>query len=1183
MGTINWTKDQQQIIDMRGCNILVSAAAGSGKTAVLVERIFKRITDKKNPVNVDQFVVVTFTKLAAAQMKDRLRERIEEALAEDPSNEHLLRQEGRLSLAHISTVHSFCSEIVKRYFHRIGLDPAFRMGTEAETRLLMQDVLDELLEEEYGKGEEDFLELAGMSEFNRHDDELGNLVGRIYNQMMGQPFPLRFLDEMEAFYDVKTVDEWENSRFMKNLLASTKNFLQGILKEYKALKDICHGPNQPLFYEPYLDEMLAFLSDLPENSGYEKYRAYFGRLPKLTIRAPRGLTEEEKANKEAVRLSCKDAEKRMVEWKEQYFDKEAEEHLNDLEDSSRKMKALFRLTRRLHELFVAEKRERGILDFNDLEQLTISILLQKDEESGAYVRTDAAKELANEFVEIMIDEYQDSNYVQDTILHAVSRDGLAGEMPNIFMVGDAKQSIYRFRGARPELFAEKLLSYNKKEGTLYRRIDLQKNFRSREIVLESTNEVFSRMMHTDIGGVEYDDEAKLHLGSDFENTDKKIAKNVDVYAILGKQNMEAEGTLAALKIQEMVSGETPLYVKDKEGYRKAEYGDVVIIVQTNSQGQAYFDALKDYEIPAVMEKKRGFFDTREIGLMVSMLQVIDNPHQDIPLAAVLLGPMFSLTEDELAVIRMENRTADLYDAILTYDKSDVLYEKLQHFLETLSYFRKKASYAAVGEIVQDIYDHTGIYEAVRLMPNGVQRNANMDSLMAIAWEFDGTTYHGLYSFVRYLEKISQQTEEMGEVNLSGEEENVVRIMTIHKSKGLEFPICIIGGMGHAIHVSDKSILTIHPDIAMVMPVVDNEKRTKKKTVYTHYLKYVNAQDELGEAMRKLYVAMTRAKEKLILLGCAKNTDSAAVTGENRQKIKTFFNMVLPAVHIRTDLFHLVEVETDDLILQVEHGMVQETVKEQALYNFDTTICYDKHLQEMYEWMDAADEPEPEPLPVKVSVSDLKIQSMEELDMEDFTILTHEEKEEEKPVPAFMQTETKEKSANRGAAYGTIWHQVMAVIDFANTEDEAQIRKEVKRLVETGRLCESDTEVLNYKRLSAFFDSTLGRKMRQAQKEGRLYREQPFVMGYPARDLFDERREDETILVQGIIDGYYETDDGIVLMDYKTDSLKQGDEKVLISRYRRQMELYRDALEKMTGKKVVKCLLYSFSLSETIEC
>ena len=305
--------------------------------------------------------------------------------------------------------------------------------------------------------------------------------------------------------------------------------------------------------------------------------------------------------------------------------------------------------------------------------------------------------------------------------------------------------------------------------------------------------------------------------------------------------------------------------------------------------------------------------------------------------------------------------------------------------------------------------------------------------------------------------------------------DVVRIMTIHKSKGLEFPICIIGGMGHAIHAPDKSILTIHPDIAMVMPVVDNEKRTKKKTIYTHYLKYVNAQDELGEAMRKLYVAMTRAKEKLILLGCAKNTDSAAVTGENRQKIKTFFDMVLPAVHIRTDLFHLVEVETDDLILQVEHGMVQETVKEQALYNFDTTICYDKPLQEMYEWMDAADEPEPEPLPVKVSVSDLKIQSMEELDMEDFTILTHEEKEEEKPVPAFMQTETKEKSANRGALYGTIWHQVMAVIDFVNTEDEAQIRKEVKRLVETGRLCESDTEVLNYRRLSAFFDSTLGRK------------------------------------------------------------------------------------------------------------
>lgn len=1185
MEKTNWTDKQRECIEARDCNVLVSAAAGSGKTAVLVERIFERITDKKNPVDVDQFVIVTFTKLAAAQMKDRLRERIELELSKNPTDEHLMRQEGRLSLAHISTVHSFCGDIIKRYFHRIGLDPAYRQGTESEMAMLRQDVLDAILEDEYGKKQKDFVELVSMSEFNRKDDKLNQMIFRVYDQMIGQPFPVDYLDEMEAYYQVETVKEWEKSSFVQMLLAFAKRNIEEIVNSQRKAKILCNQPHQPYYYEKYIDELLEFVEGFSDDFGYEEYFARLQLRPKFTMRGPKKseLTEEEEENKEVIHKQCRDDLDTLKNLRDKYFKQDASQNLKDLKDTSVKMKALFRLVRRFHAAFVKEKRERGVVDFNDLEQLAIEILLTKDEKTGKYIRTEAANELASEFAEIMIDEYQDSNYVQDTILYAVSKDGIEGEKPNIFMVGDAKQSIYRFRGARPELFANKLMSYDISKTAQNRRIDLQKNFRSREIVLEGTNEVFTRIMHKDIGGVEYDEHAKLHVGREFLETEKRIAKNVDVYAVIGNQNPEAEGIFIAQKIKEMVSFENPFFVEEKGEYRPAKYRDIVILVQTNELGQTYFDALKDCEIPAVMEKKRGFFDTREIRLMTSMLQVVDNPHQDIALASVLLSPMFSLTEEDLALVRVENRSMDLYDAVLAYEKADTVYEKLQHFLDSLAYMRKKASYATVGEIVQDIYDCTGIYDAVCLMANGVQRTANMDSLMTIAREFDGTAYRGLYSFVRYLEKISQQNEEMGEVNLLGEEENVVRIMTIHKSKGLEFPICFVGNMGHGLFRQQSEFMTISPNVAMVSPIVDNKKRTKKQTIYTEFLKYCNHQDELGEAMRKLYVAMTRAKEKLILVGSARNTDSCLVDYTSRLKMKTFFDMVLPAVNARPDMFSLTHVEEEDLISQLEQETVMEAYKENALYNFDTTICYDEQIHKIYEWMDAKEEAKPAPLPVKVSVSDLKIQSMEELDMEDFTILTHEEAEEEKPVPNFAAKEQKEQSANRGALYGTIWHQVMATIDFTKTLNQSEVRAEVNRLVEAGRLNKEDTEVLNYKRLSAFFDSSLGKEMRQAQREGRLHREQPFVMGYPACELFEERTEKDIVLVQGIIDGYYETNDGIVLMDYKTDSLKPGKEKELVERYGRQMQLYRDALEKMTGKKVIKCLLYSFSLSEIIEC
>lgn len=1182
MSGINWTADQEKIIAMRNCNILVSAAAGSGKTAVLVERIFKRVMDEKDPVNIDQFVVVTFTTAAAAHMKDGLRSRIEEELKRQPDNEHLKRQEGLLASAHISTVHSFCRFVIQNYFHRIGLDPSFRQGTQTETELLRMEVWERLLEEEYKKGREDFEDLADMSDLNRKDDDLYKMVVQIYNKMMEQPFPLDFLAQMQQFLDVETEEQWEQTEFVKELLAFVKEIACKLQDEQQELLALCHKSGWPPYYEPHLREIGDKIEGILAAATYQECYESLQNLSFKKMNKRKDDTVDEDNRKEMV-ARCKVIKDRLKKLTAEHFSDEAGGHLQDLKDMRGKVSTLLRLARALHEEFVKEKRSRGIVDFNDLEQLALSILLTWDEKQGMYVRTDAAKELAADFVEIMIDEYQDSNLVQDTLLKAVSRDGIQGMAPNLFMVGDAKQSIYRFRGGCPELFAEKLLQYGREEGERCRRLDLQKNFRSRALVLEGANQVFDRMMHRDLGGVEYDAAARLRPGRSFADTELPAGGKVDVYAITGSQNPEAEGILVAEKIKQMVGGEEPLYVWGGEEYRRVQYRDIVILIQAHEQGAQYFDALSAAGLPVVMERTQGFFDTREIQLMASMLQVIDNPHQDIPLAAVLLGPMFSFTEEELSLVRMESRDADLYDALCRYDRADAVYDHLQKFFAVLEKMREKASYAAVAEIVQDIYEETGIYETVMMMKDGVQRNANMDSLMEIAREFDETTYHGLYQFVRYLERIAEQTEEMGEVNLSGEEEDVVRIMTIHKSKGLEFPVCFVGGMGRRLNRGHSDFLTIRPGVAIVAPVVDNERRTKKKNIYTSYLNYQNRLDDIGECMRKLYVAMTRAEEKLILVGCAANTDSKGFSYMSREKINSFFDMILPAVHSEREYFNLTVVEPEELLALVEEEVCGEAKEAFSFYNFDTSVCYDKALQELLHRMEAEEEETPEPLPVKVSVSDLKVLSMEETETGDFTILTHEETDTEKPVPAFMKGQTEVDRARQGAAYGTVWHQVMATIDFLKTETKEEIREEIERLTDTGKLRREEVGLLDCERLLVFFSSPLGRAMKEAAGKKQLHREQPFVMAQEACEIFAGRTERDPVLVQGIIDGYYETDGGIVLMDYKTDSLKPGEEKKLAERYRMQMDLYRRALEGMTGKKVLRTVLYSFSLGTEIEC
>lgn len=1194
MDEIDWTDEQREIIDARDCNLLVSAAAGSGKTAVLVERILERILDTGRPVDVDRFVVVTFTKAAAAQMKERLRKRIMKALEKKPDNLHLQRQVSLVASAHISTVHSFCGYVIQNYFHRIGLDPSYRQASESELALLKNETMEAILEEEYAGEAEDFIALASLRMFNRTDSAMSDMVFELYDKAMSEPFPEEWLVRMEQLLSIRTVEEWEGSELCQALLRDTRQMLRGMKEEQEELLALCREPDGPYYFEGQLEELGGQLENLLGCGDYDGLQKQLGTLH---FAAMRGRKDDavDPGKKEAVaggRNACKDELRALGE---NYFSQDAAGQLATLSDMAAPLLTLLRLTRRFLTAYTEAKRERNVVDFNDLEQLALSILLERGE-NGERRRSEAALELAEYFEEIMIDEYQDSNRVQDTILASVSRGD------NLFMVGDVKQSIYRFRNACPELFSDKMAAYvagnamspdaepagdMKVAGSLGQagvRIDLHQNFRSRSVVLEGTNAVFDRVMRQDIGGVEYDADARLQPGRKFGDSAGRTADSIDFYVVADNNEMEYEGRQAVACIRGMVNPADPLLVAEKKGYRPVTYRDIVILVRSvRAVGQQVFDVLSEAGIPVVMEHMQGFFETREIGLMASMLQVIDNPRQDIPLAAVLVSPMFGFSEEDLAGIRVKTRDRCLYESLLLSGEGGVS-GKIDHFLEVLGQLREKKSYATVAELIEDIYRQTGIYESVMMMRDGTQRTANMDRLMELAREFDGTAYHGLYQFVRYIDRIREEQEELGEVNIVGEEEDVVRIMTMHKSKGLEFPVCILMGLGRGLNHANRSFLTIHQELGIASMLVNPETHTKKDTLFRSFLARQNALEDLGEEMRVLYVAMTRAEEKLILIGSAKEEElqCGRLNYPGRSRMKSYLEMLLPAVLSCGQWFHFEITSKENLLEDAVSDIVEERAESEALYNFDTDICYHETIHGLLERMERAGVEELPPLPVKVSVSDLKVKSMEEMDTGDFVILSHGgvPPEEEMPVPSFIR-EKESGDVQKGAAYGTIWHQVMATIDFARTDTGEDIAEAVESLVQEGRLRREDAAVLDMRRLERFFCSELGREMKQAAASGRLHREQPFVIARPANALFPEREETDTILVQGIIDGYYDTGDGIVLMDYKTDSLRDGEEHKLVERYATQMKLYREALETMTHLPVKACVLYSFSLGRVI--
>ena len=703
MGQTNWTSEQREIIDARNENILVSAAAGSGKTTVLVERIFQRMTDPVNPVGIDRFVVVTFTNLAAAQMKDRLRRRIDEELAAHPDNEYLARQSVLVSQAHICTVHSFCGFVIKNYFHRIGLDPAYRQGNEAELKMLKKDVLEDLLEEEYEKEQPDFMELASMDLFNKNDQGLEDMILAVYDSAMSEPFPKDWLKKAEDLLQVETEEQWNDHPVVQWVLTNCRYMAEALDQEVDSLLDLCDEPGGPYMYRPCMEGLKDILSSLMQARTCGEWQDVvegisFGRLSSKKDEDVSGEARE------WVKKRYDACKKKIQSYAQMFFFQPEPEHRADLKQTGGKISGLLRLTREFMERYGETKRDRGIMDYDDLEQFALKILLRWDEEKQVYVRTEAAGELAEYFEEVMIDEYQDSNRVQETLLTSISRQGLASYASNLFMVGDVKQSIYRFRNACPELFVEKMDAYHGEQAAGHR-IDLHYNFRSRDTVLQSCNQVFEDVMHRDIGGVEYDLDARLVPGASFKPPEKGrfAGKTKVMLGLTGTKEgvalkREDEGYLALRYIQDIMNPQDPMQVIDKENsYRPAEYRDIVILMRSiRKDGQKVYDILTEHGIPVVMEHDQGFFDTREIQILYQMMQVIDNPLVDMPLAGVLMSPAFDFTEEEMAKIRLRHKDCGFYDAMRQYDEADGVYEHIQQFLDVLSRLRSKVTYASTA-------------------------------------------------------------------------------------------------------------------------------------------------------------------------------------------------------------------------------------------------------------------------------------------------------------------------------------------------------------------------------------------------------------------------------------------------------------------------------------------------------
>ncbi len=1245
MATRNWTDDQKKVIETRNAGILVSAAAGSGKTAVLIERILARILTDPDPIDLDELLVVTFTRAAASEMRERISAAIDARLdgASPQEAERLLRESQLLPAAEISTIDSFCRRVVAEHYAEIDLDPSFRQADEAELKILIGDVLQELLEDRYGMEDPAFRRAAEHIAPGKNDKSFSELIETVYRYGESFPDPEAWLARAEEIAGRPLADQ-PIMDYLRDYSCKMIAELERMAEEALA---IIQSPEGPVQYEDALQEDLLFAQTLAAAADdTTKVESLLrGYSPKrLGTKAPKGVvvSEEKKEDVKARRKAFKDLIDGILDT---CFYAPIEEMEADYALTREDILTVLGLVREFRSRLMEAKQKKNILDFSDVEHYALEILKGRDGQP-----TEAAAEFRAQYREIMIDEYQDSNYLQEDILGAITRN----DPPNLFMVGDVKQSIYAFRQARPDLFMKKYERFADvgTPGAQDVRITLGRNFRSRPEVLSSVNAVFRKVMHADYGDIEYDDRAALYPGrvpdaDDFWEQKPLPARLTEVLLTeksegtgeVRTDERELEALLIAGRIRELAAEGVP-------------YGDMVILLRTMSKWSETFQAvLQEAGIPAVASTRTGYFSAWEVQVMLSMLQILENPRQDIPLMTVLVSPIGGLSPEEVAGIRIAVQAAGpdgLWEAVQlaeedayqgegreTYGPAwDRLKERLDTFLAFYRRYREAASWLSVAELIRKIAEETGFLSYIQAMPGGTVRRANILMLVHEAAAYAETSMHGLLHFVRYIEQLKNYEVDFGEAD-GREDLDAVRIMSVHGSKGLEFPVVFVAGGMKTFNFQDSNKnFILHPDYGIGMTaIMEHEEpgmpRTKVNTLPRRMLQKITQKETLSEEMRILYVAMTRAKEHLILTGVTKEMDKLlakwrmrgdgylAVTGA-----RCFLDFVMPAVFedleeelgdVRTfgsgKYFTLRRMSKEEIIRKEQSEMSEESKgakqfrdRLMGLPEDETGSHAAEETVRVFSWKypyEAVTKQKG-----KYSVSELKRLHLapeeagealfedspraegpddgpdEGCEAEERTERTTEHPaagsaEAEIYIPTFAR-ETEEPEFS-GSDRGTLVHDVMRRISFREVQTTEMVRDFLAERVASGGMTEQERGVIHPRTIARFFRSEIAERMIAAEREGKLFRETPFVIGHTPAEW-----SEETVLVQGIIDAWFYEGDEIVLLDYKTDRVFAEDgAEVLMQKYRVQLDYYREALERLTGKRVKESYLYSFTLGTEI--
>lgn len=1260
MSEVKWTKEQRQVIDSRNTNLLVSAAAGSGKTAVLIERIIELVLDEKNPIDINKLLVVTFTKLAASEMRERVSKAIEKKLEENQENEHLQKQLLLLSGADITTIDSFCKDVLISYAHLVNLDSNIKVIDPSENEVLAKEVMEELFEELYENNDESFLRLVNWYAKKNTDEGLLQLLLNVNNFVNSHPFPKIWLNEKAEFFNTSTKDD---DFYLENYILDIAKDVDMDLEFFELsiknnLKKIENYPELEKYIDIY-NTLLDALSVVKESlKKFLKDNTKFDELKKSSyefLNSNFGIFRISKCDEEIKEIYNK-VKKELDSIKSEITESLGALNL-DLENIKKESDLIYPYIRsisdvviKFKEKFWERKQKFNYVDFADIEHLALEILVDIDED-GNTKPSKTALEYQEKYTEVFIDEYQDSNLVQEILLSAVAKEN------NRFMVGDVKQSIYRFRQADPSIFMEKYENYNRIEDDIdsfNKKIMLYANFRSRKEILEGTNLVFSKIMKKETGELDYTVDERLNPMASFKESDENVGGAVEILLVDEKSDDEDEDEiiltdeysedfeemksfkLECIKIANTIynmmnNKENPFKVYDKnlDDYRKVEYKDIVILMRSPSSNTKILEEVfLEYNIPIYAESTGGYFDTFEVDTIINLLKIIDNPMQDIPLISVMYSPIYNFTSTELSQIRLVDRELKFYELLIKIlEDEDIeirvnLKEKISKFISDLKLFIQKKSLVSADELIWFLYKYTGYYNYVGLLDMGEQRKTNLMLLFEKAKNYEKNSYKGLFNFVNYIQKISLKSD-VSEAKLISEDANVVRIMSIHKSKGLEFPIVFLANTNKKFNFrADDSNLVLHQKLGFGAVVYDMDKKTSFNSIMKKKIEKFKKNEQIAEEMRLLYVAMTRAKEKLIITGRVKDYENLReeissgidergnISNYKILKINNYLDWILSSIDNLTvygkslnclgreenfsgneDLkFQLnVNTKTEEFI---EYQRIKEEIKTNEIISEEDDIEVKNEMRTVKQFLE--DRFNKEYIyknvlnkPSSITVSEIKKMIQEEDEekhqkyyKENFVLKT----------PSFIH-QGEEKVGFNSAEKGTIFHLAMQLLDFSkfDTEDVSKIREEVKlqinSFVEKNIMSLGEIETINISWIVKFIQSDIFKEIYIANKSEKLFKEKAIDYNIKLKNLFkDENIEEyEKIMVVGIIDLFFENENGeIILLDYKTDYVTKENLEEVKKRYKVQLDLYKSAIEDISGKKVAKKGLYLFGINEFVE-